>query len=407
MAPWWCQGRSGKLGHKLGQVSRTLTVLISGYHESIMILSFLAPRSRRRASPLTFTLSMLVLLLLAAPPLAAQPAPTPVIGARVVTTTWSDPLEALGTLKAEESVTLSATVTAIIEAIEFEGGEHVAEGTPLVRLNSAETRADLRAAQALRDERQAVVNRLAQLQSRNLAPRAEVEDSRAQLRQAEAAIEGLQARLDNYRLDAPFDGVVGFRELSVGTLVTPGTELATLDKLERMKLDIRLPERELGQLTAGTSLEAHSAAFPDTRFQGSIIAVGTRVDPVSRSVMVRAELDNPERRLRPGMLMEVSIERTSRQSPTVAESALIPEGQRHHVLVIDEAELSIERREITPGQRRPGEVEVLSGLSAGELVVSHGADRTRDGATVRLLGIADDETSIRQLLEAGRSEDAA
>lgn len=368
-----------------------------------MISSFPAPRSRRRAALRTVTLSMLVLILTTTT-LFAQPAPTPVIGTRVAITTWSDPLEALGTLKAEESVTLSATVTAIIEALEFEGGEQVSQGTPLVYLNSEETRADLRAAQALRDERQAVVNRLAQLQSRNLAPRADVEDSRAQLRQAQAAIEAIEARLDDYRLDAPFSGVVGFRELSIGTLVTPGTELATLDKLERMKLDVRLPERELGHLAPGTLLEARSAALPEKRFHGSIIAVGTRVDPVSRSVMVRAELDNPERRLRPGMLMEVSIKRTARQSPTVAESALIPEAQRHHVLVIDEEALTLERREITPGNRRPGEVEILSGLDAGELVVSHGTDRTRDGEKIRLLGIADDETSIRQLLEASRRE---
>lgn len=364
------------------------------------MLSFLAPRNRRRV---TFLISLICLLLIT-PPLAAQPAPTPVIGARVESTTWSDPLEALGTLKADESVTLSATVTAIVEALEFEGGEQVAEGTPLVRLNSAETRADLRAAQALRDERQAVVNRLAQLQERNLAPRADVEDSRAQLRQAQAAIEAIEAQLDNYTLSAPFDGVVGFRELSVGTLVTPGTELATLDRLERMKLDIRLPERELGRLASGTVIDAHSAAFPEVLFEGTITAIGTRVDPVSRSVLARAELDNPERRLRPGMLMEVSIERASRQSPTVPESALIAEGQTQHVLVINPDDMSIERREITPGQRRPGKIEVLSGLEPGELVVSHGTDRTRDGATVSLLGIADDETTVRQLLEASRNE---
>lgn len=365
-----------------------------------MMLSLLAPRNWRCA---TLYISVLGVLL-SALPAAAQRAPTAVIGANVETTTWSDPLKALGTLKADESVTLSATVTAIIEALEFEGGEQIAKGTPLVRLNSAETRADLRAAQALRDERQAVVNRLAQLQSRNLAPRADVEDSRAQLRQAQASIEAIEARLDNYTLSAPFDGVVGFRELSVGTLVTPGTELATLDKLERMKLDIRLPERELGRLAPGTPLDAHSAAFPEARFQGSITSIGTRVDPVSRSVMARAELDNPERRLRPGMLMEVNIERASRQSPTVPESALIAEGQQQHVLVINRDDMRIERRDITPGQRRPGEIEVLSGLEPGELVVSHGTDRTRDGATVRLLGIADDETTVRQLLEASRNE---
>ncbi|WP_035572989.1 efflux RND transporter periplasmic adaptor subunit [Halomonas halocynthiae] len=365
-----------------------------------MMLSLLAPGNWRRIA----LVASLICFVLTALPLAAQPAPTPVIGARVDTTLWSDPLDGLGTLKAEESITLSATVTAIVESLDFEGGEQVAEGATLVRLNAAETRADLRAAQALRDERQAVVNRLAQLQERNLAPRAEVEDSRAQLRQAEAAIAAIQAQLDNYTLNAPFAGVVGFRELSVGTLVTPGTELVTLDKLERMKLDIRLPERELGQLTLGTLIEARSSAYPEALFQGSITNIGTRVDPVSRSVVVRAELDNPEHQLRPGMLMEARIKRDARHSPTVPESAVIAEGLTQHVLVIHQDDMRIERREITQGKRRHGEVEVLSGLQPGELVVSHGTDRTRDGATVRLIGIADADTSVRQLLETSRTE---
>lgn len=373
-----------------------------------MMMSLLAPEGWRRATLLFSLISLLLIAL----PLSARPGrqaiteetTTPVIGARVETTRWSDPLSALGTLKAEESITLSATVTALVEALDFEGGEQVAEGTTLIRLNSAETRADLRAVEALRDERQAVVNRLAQLQERNLAPLADVEDSSAQLRQAEASIAGIQAQLDNYTLSAPFDGVVGFRELSVGTLVTPGTELVTLDKLERMKLDISLPERELGRLTLGTLIDAHSAAFPESSFQGSITNIGTRVDPISRSVVVRAEINNPELQLRPGMLMEVSIERDSRQSPTVPESALIAEGLQQHVLVINEDDMGIERREITPGQRRPGEVEVLSGLEPNELVVSHGTDRTRDGATVQLIGIADHKTSVRQILEANRIE---
>lgn len=356
---------------------------------------------------LTWLLCLLVVVSLLTQAQAQVPGAqqrTAVIGARAGLSDWSDPLEALGTLEAEESVTLSATVTETIAEVAFEGGERIAAGQVLVRLDDAEERADLRAAQALRDERRNAVNRLARLQERNLAPRAEVEDSRARLRQVEAEIEALEARLDDYRIRAPFSGMVGFRRVSVGTLATPGMELATLDKLDRMKLDFRVPEVELGSLAPGMALSAESAAYPEARFRGTIAAVGTRVDPISRSVPVRALLANPEGRLRPGMLMEVTLERRPRQALVVPESALIPEGERHFVLVIHQDEDGrIERRRVRLGERRPGEAEVLEGLSAGELVVSHGVERTRDGARVRLLGIADDTTSVRELLEAGRT----
>lgn len=345
----------------------------------------------------------LMAALLAVPALAQER--TAVIASRVSLEPWSDPLEALGTLRADESVTLSATVTEIVAELTFRDGEVVEAGQLLIRLADEEEQADLRATQALRDERRNAVNRLAQLQERNMAPRADVEDARARLRQVEAEIQALEARLANYRLRAPFDGRVGFRNISVGSLVTPGTELVTLDKLDVMKLDFNVPAVFLGILEPGLPLTARSSAFPDETFEGEIASIGSRVDPVSRSVTVRAELENPELRLRPGMLMEVVVERRPREALVVPESVLIPTGQRHHVLVIDEAnDNRVERRQVEVGERRTGQAEILEGLSEGELVVSHGVQRAREGDSVRLLGIADDASSIREILEANRDE---
>ncbi|MCL7940715.1 efflux RND transporter periplasmic adaptor subunit [Halomonas sp. ATCH28] len=351
---------------------------------------------------------LLLLLGLAAlmlsPILAAQQ-PTAVIAARASMAAWSDPLEALGTLHADESVTLSATVTDTVRELNFRDGETVEAGQLLVRLADDEAQADLRAAQALRDERRNAVNRLAQLENRNLAPRADVEDARARLRQAEAQIQALEARLADYRIDAPFDGVVGFRNVSVGALVSPGTELVTLDKLDIMKLDFTLPELALGQVSPGLPLTAVSGAFPDVTFAGEVATIGARVDPVSRSVTVRAALDNPDHRLRPGMLMRVVVERAPRETLVMPESALIPQGERQFVLVLDEADqYRVERRRVVIGARREGEVEVLEGLKAGELVVAHGTERVRDGQPTRLLGVLDDDTSIPELLRRGRDE---
>lgn len=367
----------------------------------------LAPLAGRICLVASLALATLALALATSPPVAAQER-TAVIGARADVRPWSDPLEALGTLRADESVTLSATVTEIIAELNFRDGEAVEAGQLLIRLEDSEERAQLRAAQAQRDERRSAVDRLSQLQSRNMAPRADVEDSQARLRQVEAEIQGLEARLTNYRLRAPFDGVVGFRNISVGSLVTPGTELVTLDKLDVMKLDFSVPEVYLAILSPGLKLSARSVAFPEEVFEGEVASIGSRVDPVSRSITVRAEIDNPELRLRPGMLMEVVLQRSPRQAVVVPESALIPSGDRQYVLVIDEAdENRLERREVRVGERRTGQAEIIDGLEPNELVVSHGVQRAREGDRVRLLGIASEENSIREILEAHREEGEA
>lgn len=370
------------------------------FHDGRFDMTRSFPLRALRASHL---LVVLICLLMAAP-LAAQPA-TPVIAARAELSPWSDPLEALGTLRADESVTLSATVTAVVAEVNFRDGQDVTAGELLVRLEDAEQQADLRAAQAQRDERRAAVERLTRLQERNLAPRADVEDARLRLRQVEAEIQGLEAKLNNYQLRAPFDGVVGFRNISVGSLVTPGTELVTLDKIDVLKLDFSVPEVFLALLEPGLTLRARSAALPERPFEGVIQSLGSRVDPVSRSVSVRASLDNPDYRLRPGMLMEVLVERGQRDTVVVPESALMPSGDRQHVLVIDEEDDNrLTRREVEVGERRTGQVEILSGIAEGELLVAHGLQRAREGASVTLLGVLDDDTSVREILAANREE---
>nr|WP_189466492.1 efflux RND transporter periplasmic adaptor subunit [Halomonas qijiaojingensis] len=332
---------------------------------------------------------------------------TPVIATRAALSQWSDPLEALGTLRADESVTLSATMTEIVTELNFHDGEAVEAGQLLVRLEDAEEQAQLRAVQALRDERRNALSRATQLQQRNLGSRADVEDSQAQLRQVEAEIDEIEARLADYRLRAPFDGIIGFRNISTGSLVTPGMELLTLDKLDVVKLDFRVPEVHLAALEPGLRLTARTAAYPDETFSGEIASIGTRVDPVDRSVAVRAILPNDDLRLRlrPGMLMEVVLQRRPREALVVPESVLVPSGERHYLFVIDESDDNrLERRRVEVGERRVGEVEILAGLEAGELVVHHGVQRARDGEHVALLGIADDETAVRDILRRERQQ---
>ncbi|NAO98421.1 efflux RND transporter periplasmic adaptor subunit [Halomonas profundus] len=359
----------------------------------------LLPFHRRRL----LQLALVPLTLLLSSVALAQSAPS-VIGTRAIMTTWSDPIEALGTLRADESVTLSATVTDIVAEINFRDGEQVEEGQLLIRLEDAEEQAQLRASQALREERRNASNRASQLQERNLAARADVEDSQSRLRQADADIQAIEAELANYQIKAPFSGRVGFRNISVGALVTPGMDLVTLDKLDVMQLDFSVPEVFLDRLSPGLMLNATTAAYPDALFSGEIATIGTRVDPVTRSVSIRADLENTDGRLRPGMLMEVIVQQHVRDTVVIPEAAIEPSGDRHFVMLIEQSEGStrLARREVVIGERRNGEVEILEGLAANDLIVFHGLQLARDGQEARLIGIADDETGIRALLEADR-----
>jgi membrane fusion protein (multidrug efflux system) len=351
-----------------------------------------------------FTLLLLATLWPFATALAQSAAPdTPVIASRVTLERWSDPIKALGTLKADESVTLSATVTDVVTAIDFDDGDDVAAGQRLLQLDDREEQAQLRAANARADEQRNALRRFTQLQARNLSARADVEDSQARLNQARADADALKARLANYRISAPFSGRMGLRDISIGTLVTPGTELATLDKLDVMRLDFSVSAVYLARLSKGAMLRAETSAFPERIFQGEVAIIGTRVDPVSRSVTVRARLENPEERLRPGMLMQVELDAATRETLVVPESAIVSEGRSHYVWRLDENDANrVQRRQVEIGARRKGEVEILDGLERGDLLVAHGTEQVREGQTPELLGIVDDDTSIKALLHQER-----
>lgn len=330
-------------------------------------------------------------------------APIAVIGATVGTSTWQDPVEALGTLKADESVTLSSTLTGTVGAINFEDGDNVEARQWLVQLDDEQTQAELRAAQALLDQRRSAFNRAQQLQDRNLGVRATLEDSAALVRQSEAEIDAIRARLADHRLRAPFAGTVGLRDVSVGALVTPGTELVTLDKLDTMKLDFTVPATLLSMLHPGLTLSATTPSYPDAAFRAEVATLGTRIDPISRSLVVRAILDNPDGRLLPGMLMEVRLNQPAREALAIPESALVPDGERQTVWLIEPGQpASVTRREVVIGERRQGEVEIIDGLESGQRIVTHGTLKVREGDPVELIAENVSDGDIEAVLERQR-----
>ena len=224
-----------------------------------------------------------VLLALAvALPAAAQgqgDAPVPVIVAPAVRGEMVDRVEALGTTRANESVRVTASVTEIVQELRFDDGQVVEAGAVLVVLDKAEEEADLRAAEAILAERRLAFERAQELESRQFAATAQLDERRAALLEAEAAIEAVRARIANRVIRAPFRGVVGLRDISPGALVEPGDLITTLDDLSVIKLDFAVPAVYLPTLRRGLPIVAKASAFGGREFTGEVSSIGSRVDP--------------------------------------------------------------------------------------------------------------------------------
>lgn len=309
--------------------------------------------------------------------------PLPVFATAARVGDFVDRIEALGTTRANESVDVTANITEKVVDIRFDDGQTVAAGDVLVVLDSAEERADLESARAVLDERRLAFDRAHELESRKFAATAQLDERRAALRQAEADIAMIRSRIADRTIRAPFGGVVGLRNVSVGALIEPGDRITTLDDVGVIKLDFSVPSSYLPTLRPELAIVARSAVFPDRVFDGTIRSVDSRIDPVTRSILARAVLPNTDGALRPGLLMTVELLKNPRKAIIVPESALIPQGRGHAVYVVNEADgNTVERRAVTLGARRPGEVEIVGGLAAGETVITEGAFRVRPGDTV-------------------------
>lgn len=332
--------------------------------------------------------------LLAPPVAAAGPgggAPPGVFAAPVRAVAFHDPIEALGTLRANESVAVTATITETITAIRFDDGDRVAAGQVLVEMTDNEEQALLQEARVTAAESRRQYERVKSLAAQGTASDSELDLRRREADTARARLAALESRLANHVVRAPFAGVVGLRNVSLGALVEPGDLITTLDDVSVMKLDFPVPAVHLDKLAPGLPVEAVSAAFPGRVFRGEVKSLDSRVDPVTRSIRVRALIPNPEGLLRPGLLLRVMVLRDARQALVVPEAALIAQGEDHFVLVVGEGD-TLERRKVTVGSRRVGEAEVVAGLRPGERVVTDGSLKVRPGQKVTVRAVDGGET---------------
>jgi membrane fusion protein, multidrug efflux system len=327
----------------------------------------------------------MVMLLAGCEQKAANPATAarPPVSVKVITTEvtpLSSTINALGTLSARKSIIVTTTVSEKLTGLYFEDGQYVKKGTLLATLAQAEERALLAAAKADLAEQEREISRLKPLLEKQVAARNEYDQRVSARDRVLAQIAEAEAKIDERTLHAPFAGYVGLRAVSTGALLSPGDPITTLDDLNTLQLDFQLPSLALPSLHIGQQVEAISDALNET-FTGKISAVDQRIDPVSRSITARALLDNPEGKLKPGMLMRVSLQTQPREGIEVPEEALLSSQDEHFLWLIDPQQQA-RKIEVKIGVRRPGKVEIRSGLKAGDRVIVEGFMSLRPGTDV-------------------------
>lgn len=309
--------------------------------------------------------------------------PVPVVVARAALGPLIERIEAIGTARANESLTLTAKVTEFIETIHFLEGQWVEKGALLVKLRDREQRALLAKAQADLVAAEQQHGRIAKLAHRGTATTSTLEQATARMQALKAVIAAINARIAYRTIRAPFAGVVGLRQVSPGTLIQPGIPIATLDDLSLIKVDFSVPETFMAALAKGQEIEARAAAYPKRRFTGRITVVSPRVNPVTRAVTVRARLPNHDRALKSGMLIVIDVIRARRRALLVPEEAIVPIRDKTFVYVVG-ADRRVRRVAVRLGVRQPGMVEIRLGLKPGMRIVVEGTSRLRPGARVRV-----------------------
>ncbi|MEP7243394.1 MAG: efflux RND transporter periplasmic adaptor subunit [Gammaproteobacteria bacterium] len=289
-------------------------------------------------------------------------------------------IEAIGSAVANESAEITSRTVNTVTAIRFTEGQFVRRGTVLVEFDGAQARAELAAAEAAQAESRSQYNRSRELFATHALSQSNMDQLEATLKTNEARVAAARAKLDDTIIRAPFAGRVGFRRISVGGLVSPGMVISTLDDTSVIKLDFTVPQAYMFGIKPGLEIAAQIAGVPNRTFTGRVTTLDSRVDPVTRSIMIRAELPNSEGVLKPGMFMTARISATALQALMIPEGALVPEQGKTFVFVVKSGVAS--KREVTIGRRRPGEVQVTTGLDNGEHVVVEGTQKIRDGVPV-------------------------
>jgi membrane fusion protein (multidrug efflux system) len=298
---------------------------------------------------------------------------------------FAEKLHATGTLRADEAVELQAETTGKIVSINFTEGSHVRAGALLVKLNDADLRATLSRAQYRKQLAMLREKRIAQLLKQGVARLEEYDTALAELNVQDADIELTRAQIAMTEIRAPFDGIVGLRYVSDGAFITAATRVATLQRLDRLKIDFSLPEKYAGRIKPKSPV-SFSVAGGDRRFKGEIYALDPRIDAATRTVVVRAWCDNPDERLLPGASASVELVLTELGEAILVPSVAVVPGLNELNVYVVGKDHKAERRAVEAGTRLESTVHILSGLRKGDVVITSGLQQLRPGQLVEPSG---------------------
>jgi membrane fusion protein (multidrug efflux system) len=316
------------------------------------------------------------------------PPPVTVSTTTVEPITWKPGLEAIGTARAAQGVELAVETLGIIEAILFEANDEVEAGQHLAQIDDAIERADLAAAQAELDLAETQLERAQELRQRGVTAINDLDVAQAGASSARSQVVKLTAVMDQKSLEAPFSGTIGIPQVDPGQFVDPGTVYATLQDLERMRVDFSVPEQDIRLIEIGMPVTV-STEVGNTELTGRISAIEPKIDANSRLVTVRAEVDDPGRRINPGQFLRVRVSLPEEPDvvalpQTVLSSTLYGDS----IFVVrtegegDEAKRTVEQVFVQAGRRSLGLVEIAGGVGAGDEVVTAGQNRLTSGAAV-------------------------
>src|SRR5688572_5517292 len=305
------------------------------------------------------------------PPGGGMP-PMPVEAVTLKTEKLAGGLQTVGSLRADEQVVVRPEIAGRIERIHFTEGGRVTAGQALFTLDSATARSAFNEAQANLQNSRSNEARSKELVGQKLISQSEYDTLRAQYSVDEARVESARTMLAKMTLRAPFAGHVGLRSVSVGEFVETGQDLVTLVRLDPIEVDFSAPESALGRLREGQKVSITVDAFPGKVFGGVVEAIDPVIDPTSRSAKLRAQIPNPDGRLRPGQFAQLQLDTggAGGEGLLVPEQALLQDGTVRFVYTVVDGKAH--RAEIKTGLRVPGKVQVVEGLKAGDVVITSG-----------------------------------
>ncbi len=312
---------------------------------------------------------------------AFSPRATPVVTETVQQHEVSQRLALIGKLTAEQSVTVASEVSAKVNQIAVQSNQTVKQGQKLVTLYDQRAQAAVSEAQAyLRDEQRKLAE-FERLVQRNAITQTEMDAQRSSVEIAQARLAAAQAQLADHHILAPFDGTIGLIDFSRGQLVTVGYELLTLDNLSTMRLDLNVPERYLAMISTGMTVSGQVSAWPDEHFKGRVVAIDSRVNPATLNLRVRISFDNPQQRLKPGMLITAQLDFPALSAPIIPVQALEYSGTKRYVYVVGD-DNRVSRTEVLLGSRIGNQVVIEQGIDIGQRIVVQGIVNMRDGLSV-------------------------